>query len=646
MVDSTAPRRLAASPLIVAGMHCSATSLAASLLAGLGVNMGDHLLAADAHNPAGYFEDVGFLELQSRMMLAAAPADDGGHPDWGWTEHERLDPAAFEAFRDAARDLTGERAAAARPWGWKNPRTSVSLDFWDSLLPEARYLFVYRFPWEVADSMQRLGAEVFLRHPEYAYRIWSFYNRHLLTFAERAAGRCLLVSANALFAGPDLLDRLLRERFDLPVADGFTRSRIRPGLFRAWSGQDPLVHLLDAVRPECLELLRRLDQRADLGASGLWGPTPRAAWALGGSSPAPKLSVVIPCYNHGELLLEAVASAERAAAEEPLELVVVNDGSDEPWTLQVLAALRRLGYRIVDQENRGLAAARNAGIASAHGDYLLPLDADNRLRPGFPQAAARVLDAEPEVGVVYGARYELGLRSGVVEVPELDLDGLLRANYIDACAVLRREVWEQCGGYDSAMAQGWEDWDLWIGAAERGWRFHRLPGVTFDYRVRPSSMTTALLRAEVGEPLRIYMFDKHHDLYRRRLPALLTAQHEVAQAQAALAEVAADRDRLRILAESLTAERDRLRAEGERLAAERGRLRAEGERLAAEGEALRAELAAERQRMGGERNRLEAERDRLYAELESWRRRVAFMEGTRSWKLRNLSLRLRRRLRS
>ena len=120
---------------------------------------------------------------------------------------------------------------------------------------------------------------------------------------------------------------------------------------------------------------------------------------------------MIPCYDLGELLVEAVASAERSAPER-CELIVVNDGSRQPRTLEILGVLRDAGYRVLDQPNAGLAAARNRGIREARGRCILPLDADNRLLPGFPAAALRVLDAEPEVGVVYGDRLDFGLRSG------------------------------------------------------------------------------------------------------------------------------------------------------------------------------------------------------------------------------------------
>ncbi|HXO22367.1 MAG TPA: glycosyltransferase [Thermoanaerobaculia bacterium] len=613
-------------PILVTGMHRSGTSLAASCLAAMGVDMGSRLLPADAANPRGYFEDVDFLEIDRRLVREATTAGEAGHPDWGWTESEKLDSGRWEAGREAARALIATRAGTSR-WGWKDPRATLLLDFWDDLLGDARYLLLYRFPWEVADSMQRLGAGVFLDHPDYAYRIWTFYNRQLLDFHRRHRQRSLLVSADTLVNRLDDFASLVADRFAL--SDGHaTLERTIPttgqigtllgrDLFQQVGGADPLIGLVAAAHPECAALLAELDAAADLSASGLWSaPSPSGARLDGRDRERPvDLSIVIPCHDDGEFLLEAVASAERSVPE-AAELIVVNDGSREPRTLEILSILRRAGYHVVDQENAGLAAARNRGIREARGRYLLPLDADNHLRPGFPAAALRILDEDPSVGVVYGSRSEFGLRSEEVEVPEFNLDELLRANYIDACAVFRREVWSACGGFDGGMpAAGWEDWDLWIGAAERGWRFHRLPGITFDYRVRPGSMATTLLRAEVGEPLRIYMFDKHHDLYRRRLPSLLTEQHQADMARATLAKVMTERE------EGLRSERDRLAAELHRMSVESAPL-------------VR------------ERDQLAEERQRLYTELASWRRRVAFMEGTRAWRLRNVLLRLRGRLSS
>lgn len=623
-------------PLVIAGMHRSGTSLVASLAAAAGVSLGEQLLEADPANPLGYFEDVGFLSLQQRMLIHCTPSDDGGHPDWGWTEGERLDPERFSLYREEARALIDARRRMGRPWGWKDPRTTLALDFWDELLGDAVHLLVYRYPWDVADSMQRLGAEVFLRNPEYARRIWAFYNRRLLDFHRRRRERSLLVSVNALLRRPERFRALLAERFGLDLPEERLRGIVDDCLLRTTDGADPLIGLTAAASPESVRLLAELDAEADLPSTGLWDARragEHRALSAPGLAPV-RLSVVIPCLDHGELLIEAVASAERSLAE-PYELIVVDDGSRQPRTLEVLAALEAAGYFVVRQENRGVAAARNRGIELATGRYVLPLDADNRLLPGFPEAAMRVLDEDPDVGVVYGDRSELGLRSGTVRVPEFDLDMLLTGNYIDACAVIRKDAWSACRGFDSGMPhQGWEDWDLWISAAERGWRFHHLSEATFEYRVRPGSMIWRLASPEVGRPLQGYIVEKHRELYLRRLPQLLMMVQSIQRESRSRLDEAT---RLHREAERLSGKMREVVEERDSAA---GRL-AEAVREREELEAERDRLAAERDRLLADQERWRAERDRLYEELKAWRKRVAFMQETAAWRLRERLIRLK-----
>jgi hypothetical protein len=187
---------MASAPVVITGMHRSGTSLVASYLSRLGVRMGDRLLEADPRNPHGYFEDADFRELNGRILVDCT-AEEPGHRDWGWTQGERLDRERLPAWRDGARALVRGRSGRPGVWGWKDPRTTLLLDFWDELLERrGRYLLLYRFPWEVADSMQRLGAAVFLDNPEYARRIWAYYNRALLDFHRRHPDRSALATAS------------------------------------------------------------------------------------------------------------------------------------------------------------------------------------------------------------------------------------------------------------------------------------------------------------------------------------------------------------------------------------------------------------------------------------------------------------------
>jgi glycosyltransferase involved in cell wall biosynthesis len=509
-------------PIIATGMHRSGSSLVASWLSALGVDMGQELLPTDKGNPRGYFEDIGFLEFQRRVLSECCRADDGGHPDWGWTESEQLNREAFKDFIPAATSMLVSRAEGRRLWGWKDPRTTLLLDFWDTLLDGAYYIFVYRFPWDVADSMQRLGEPLFLRKPEYAYRIWSFYNRHIRDFFIKNSHRCVLLSIHALRQNPDRLVDLLCKKLNLEIREANLRDIYQHELFACTEGPDgydPLIDLVAATSPECTKLLAELDNLADLSGSGFWRARPlRSRPSEGNNLSAPHqvdVSVIIPCRDDGQFLIEAIASFERVAPKNS-QLIVVNDGSTELRTLEILKILREAGYSLLDQAPHGLSAARNAGISQASGRYILPLDADNRMRAGFVEAAIEILDSTSEIGIVYGYRQFFGMKTGLDEVAEFDLEEMLTFNYIDAGAVFRREVWADCDGYDQRMSP-LEDWDLWISAAEKGWRFHRLPQVTFEYRVRPGSLLSMVDNAEFLDHLFESLMTKHYEIYQPRL---------------------------------------------------------------------------------------------------------------------------------
>jgi GT2 family glycosyltransferase len=508
-------------PIVVAGMHRSGTSLFASLLSASGVNMGSQFVAPDAANPRGYFEDLAIVELNRQMLLRGTP-DTAGHRDWGWTTCERLDQTCFAESRDAAKALIATRNTCGA-WGWKDPRTTITLDFWHELLIESGcdpfYIFLYRFPWDVADSMQRLGADVFLSNPEYANQIWSFYNDHLLCFYRQHRDRCLLLSSNAIWHAPERLCSLLTERLGIELGSTF-ESTSDSKLWRARGGADPLVTLMAATSPACLMLLSELDNCADLSAAELWAaPRTLRLQDRGKAGPSVDLSIIVPCHNHGEFLIDAIASAERFLPDRS-ELIIVNDGSDQPRTVEVLEAMRKLGYSVIDQPHSGLSAARNRGIASASGRYILPLDADNRICAGIAEKAIGILDTHSTVGVVYGNRFDFGKRNGLARVHDFDLNTMLLGNYIDACGVYRRALWSDCGGYDEGLS-AWEDWEFWIAAAERGWHFHRLDTIAFEYRVRPESLVSSTLVPETWSRLHAHILQKHSTLFLHRIPEIV-----------------------------------------------------------------------------------------------------------------------------
>ena len=112
-----------------------------------------------------------------------------------------------------------------------------------------------------------------------------------------------------------------------------------------------------------------------------------------------KVSVVIPCYNHGQYIDEAVNSILKQTYQD-FEIIIVNDGSTDPLTIEKLRAYHKPKTTVIHTENGGPSAARNTGIRTAIGEYILTLDADDWFEATFLAKAVAILDGKPEVGIV------------------------------------------------------------------------------------------------------------------------------------------------------------------------------------------------------------------------------------------------------
>jgi glycosyltransferase involved in cell wall biosynthesis len=237
------------------------------------------------------------------------------------------------------------------------------------------------------------------------------------------------------------------------------------------------------------------------------------------SEPKVRVSVIIPCFNHGQFIKDAIASVE-SCQDKTYEIIIVNDGSTEPCTVETLQSLEKRGYFVINQSNLGLSAARNSGIEVAKGDYILPLDSDNKIRPEYICKSIDILDKNPDVGVVYGDANYFGGKTGLWKVQDFNLHQLLLRNCFDACAVFRKSIWLKYK-YDESMRLGWEDWDFWLGVAEAGWKFCYVPEVLFDYRVRDGSMVSQCKLPENRKILNEYVAQKHASLLRSEFENLL-----------------------------------------------------------------------------------------------------------------------------
>jgi glycosyltransferase involved in cell wall biosynthesis len=206
----------------------------------------------------------------------------------------------------------------------------------------------------------------------------------------------------------------------------------------------------------------------------------------------PLVSVVIPCYNQGGFLGEAIESVLRQGHRR-MEIIVVDDGSVDDSS-QV--AGRYPEVRLIRQENRGLSAARNTGLEASAGDYVVFLDADDLLLPCALEAGVNCLNDHPDCAFVYG-RYRLITAEGFAmpsppgrSVGEEHYLDMLRSNYIGmhATVMYRRAVFAAVGRFDTSRA-ACEDYDLYL-RITRSYPILGHESVVAEYRQHGENMSS------------------------------------------------------------------------------------------------------------------------------------------------------------
>jgi glycosyltransferase involved in cell wall biosynthesis len=214
------------------------------------------------------------------------------------------------------------------------------------------------------------------------------------------------------------------------------------------------------------------------------------------ASDVPLISVIVPCYNQAHFLTEAIESI-LSQAYPHYEIVVIDDGSTDN-TAEV--AGRYPGVRCLRQENRGLAAARNTGLRKSNGDYLVFLDADDRLLPHALEVGLACLRAHPQCAFVAGRCIRIGSDSQPLPTTEdAGLDGDAYSRLLSGCPILvpavmyRRASFQVFPGFDTSMSAA-EDYHLYYRIArELPIHFHDI--VVAEVRQHHANMTsnTALM---------------------------------------------------------------------------------------------------------------------------------------------------------
>lgn len=210
----------------------------------------------------------------------------------------------------------------------------------------------------------------------------------------------------------------------------------------------------------------------------------------------PLVSVMIPYYNCQDYIAETIESVEQQTYPN-VEIIIVNDGSAQEHTdylKQLLLNKPHVQYYF--QQNKGLAATRNAAAQYAKGTYFLFLDADDVILPTYVEQSVALLEQNQDYQVVYPISEYFGAKTGIWELPPYhQYQDLLLTNRLPCIAVHRAEDFHRIGGFDDSLPTH-EDWDYWIRMLANGNKVYQIQEILFRYRQRhnASSLIDGLLR--------------------------------------------------------------------------------------------------------------------------------------------------------
>lgn len=228
------------------------------------------------------------------------------------------------------------------------------------------------------------------------------------------------------------------------------------------------------------------------------------------------LSVVIPHHNLGEYI-EATLDNVLRSTYPHMEVLIVDDGSDQAESIEALERVKALGkenVRIVRTENRGVCAVRNTGAAETLGEFLSFVDADDLVEPQLFSRCIDILNTYENVGLVYPWIGYFGQISGCWASWNTEFPFFLAHNMVGPLAVTRRDLFRAYGKNRADMEYNLEDYDSWLGIATKGYLGVSIPEILGRYRVRPGSRLRGVHRDQS-----LYLYQRivqhHAEAYRR-----------------------------------------------------------------------------------------------------------------------------------
>lgn len=233
----------------------------------------------------------------------------------------------------------------------------------------------------------------------------------------------------------------------------------------------------------------------------------------------PTISIIIPCYNSEKFLAETLECLLKQTIEN-WEAIIVNDGSeDNSSAIAHEYAAKDKRFKVIDQENAGVSAARNNGIKEAQGKYILPLDADDLIDPTYTEKAVAYLESHPDTKLVYCEAVYFGDRNEKWDLSPYSYDDIIWGNMIFCSAVYRKKDFYDTPGYNPQMKGGNEDWDFWLTFLKKDDKAYRIPETLFFYRQHGNTRNSNASQQMAN--LNAIMIKNHYERYEPFLGMLI-----------------------------------------------------------------------------------------------------------------------------
>jgi glycosyltransferase involved in cell wall biosynthesis len=230
----------------------------------------------------------------------------------------------------------------------------------------------------------------------------------------------------------------------------------------------------------------------------------------------PKVSVIIPCYNQGAFIGEAIDSV-LAQSYLDYEIIVINDGSNDADSITVLNRLQKPHTTVYHTANAGVSAARNYGIAKSTGAFILPLDADDWIDSRFLSLAVPLLEQNNKLELIGTGVNYFGEMNAMEFLPDYNPKQHLLQNLFFNTSLFRRISFDEVNGYDETFKLGWEDWDLFLRMVNNASQVHVITDYLLHYRIKSSSRN-ADLQLKKKQRAEQQLFLKHIKKYMEYFP--------------------------------------------------------------------------------------------------------------------------------